>query len=129
MVWYCWIIKYQDVNPKKHKDFKEGIAEKVGVHQQVVDDFISFYYGKLRKKLSALEYPRINVDGLGTFYLRKTKLENSIKKNKSMLGNLTKRTYNGYAQSENIQSNIEQMSKALDQMEADILRKKDFKAK
>jgi hypothetical protein len=46
-----------------------------------------------------------------------------------MLGNLTKRTYNGYAQSENIQSNIEQMSKALDQMEADILRKKDFKAK
>ncbi len=117
------------MNPKKHKDFKEGIAEEVGVHPQVVDDFISFYYGKLRKKLSALEYPRINVDGLGTFYLRKTKLENSIKKNKSMLGNLTKRTYNGYAQSENIQSNIEQMSKALDQMEADILRKKDFKAK
>ena len=63
------------MNPKKHKDFKEGIAEEVGVHKQVVDDFISFYYGKLRKKLSALEYPRINVDGLGTFYLRKTKLD------------------------------------------------------
>jgi nucleoid DNA-binding protein len=117
------------VNPKKHKDFKEGIADEVGVHPRVVDDFISFYYSKLRKKLSALEYPRINVDGLGTFYLRKTKLENSIKKNKSMLGNLTKRTYNGYAQSETIQSNIEQMCKALDQMEADILTKKEFKAK
>ena len=129
MVWYCWIIKYQDVNPKKHKDFKAGIAEEVGVHPQVVDDFITFYYGKLRKKLSALEYPRVNVDGLGTFYLRKTKLENLIKKNKSTLGNLAKRTYNGYAQSENIQNNIEQMSKALVQMEADILRKKEFKAK
>jgi len=117
------------VNPKKHKDFKAGIAEEVGVHPQVVDDFITFYYGKLRKKLSALEYPRINVDGLGTFYLRKTKLENSIKKNKSTLGNLTKRTYNGYAQSENIQNNIEQMTKALAQMEADILTKKEFKAK
>jgi nucleoid DNA-binding protein len=117
------------VNPKKHKDFKEGIAEEVGVHPQVVDDFISFYYSKLRKKLSTLEYPRINVDGLGTFYLRKTKLENSIKKNKSTLGNLAKRTYNGYAQSESIQNNIEQMSKALEQMEADILSKKEFKSK
>lgn len=117
------------MNPKKHKDFKAGIAEEVGVHQQVIDDFITFYYHKLRKKLSSIEYPRINVDGLGTFYLRKTKLENSIKKNKSALGNLTKRTYNGYAQSEYIQNNIEQMSKALAQMEADILAKKEFKAK
>lgn len=117
------------MNPKKHKDFKEGIAEEVGVHPQVVDDFISFYYAKLRKKLSNLEYPRVNVDGLGTFYLRKTKLENSIKKNKSMLGNLAKRTYSGYAQSETIQNNIEQMTKALEQMEADILSKKEFKSK
>jgi len=117
------------VNPKKYKEFKQDIAEQVGVHPQVVDDFISFYYGKLRKKISELEYPRINIDGLGTFYLRKTKLENSIKKNKSTLGNLTKRTYNGYAQSETIQNNIEQMSKALEQMEADILKKKEFKAK
>lgn len=117
------------MNPKKHKDFKVGLAEEVGVHPQVVDDFISFYYSKLRKKLSTLEYPRINVDGLGTFYLRKTKLENSIKKNKSALGNLAKRTYNGYAQSESIQNNIEQMSKALEQMEADILSKRKFKEK
>ena len=117
------------MNPKKHKDFKEGLAEEVGVHSQVVDDFIAFYYSKLRKKLSVLEYPRINVDGLGTFYLRKARLEKSIKKNKSTLGNLAKRTYNGYAQSESIQKNIEQMSKALEQMEADILSKKEFKAK
>ena len=62
------------MNPKSHKDFKEGIADEVGVHPSVVEDFITFYYGKLRKKLSALEFPRINVDGLGTFYLRKNKL-------------------------------------------------------
>ena len=49
------------MNPKKHKEFKKGIAEKVGVHQQVVDDFISFYYSKIRKKLSTLDYPRIKV--------------------------------------------------------------------
>lgn len=117
------------MNPKKHKDFKDGIAEEVGVHQQVVDDFISFYYSKLRKKLSNLAYPRINVDGLGTFEMRKTKLETAIKKNKSMLGNIAKRTYNGYAKSENIIKNIQEMSDALGKIEEANLRKQEFKNK
>ena len=32
------------MHPKSHKEFKKGIAEDVGVHPQVVDDFITFYY-------------------------------------------------------------------------------------
>lgn len=115
------------MNPKKHKEFKKGIAEEVGVHAQVVDDFISFYYAKLRKKLSQLDFPRINVDGLGTFELRKGRLESAIKKNKSMLGNIAKTTYNGYAKSESIIENIKQMTQAFNQMEADALKKKEFK--
>lgn len=117
------------MNPKKHKEFNRGIAEEVGVHPQVVDDFIDFYYTKLRKKLSQLNYPRIYVDGLGTFELRKGRLEAAIKKNKSMLGNIAKRTYNGYAKSENITENIEQMTRALSQLEENIKLKKDFKSK
>ena len=80
------------MNPKSHKQFKENIAEEVGVHPKVVEDFLTFYYAKVRKALSTLEYPRINVDGLGTFFIRKGKLAKSYKKNKSMLGNLRKRT-------------------------------------
>ena len=117
------------MNPKKHKEFKKGIAEEVGVHQQVVDDFISFYYSKIRKKLSTLDYPRINVEGIGTFYLRKGRLETAIKKNKSMLGNIAKRTYNGYAKSENIIENIDQMTNALNKLEKNLELKKDFKNK
>jgi nucleoid DNA-binding protein len=115
------------VNPKSHKNFREGIADEVGVHQSVVDDFITFYYSKVRKKLSSLDYPRINLEGLGTFYLRKNKLEKSIKKNKSFLGNLTKRTYVGFAKSEDVQINIDQMEKAMMQMEKDIKNKKNFR--
>jgi nucleoid DNA-binding protein len=117
------------MNPKKHKEFKKGLAEEVGVHPQVVDDFISFYYSKLRKSLSTLAFPRINVEGIGTFELRKAKLALGIKKNKSILGNIAKRTYNGYAKSESIQENITQMESAMIQMESDILKRKDFKTK
>ena len=114
------------MNPKSHKDIKKGIADEVDVHNSVVDDFITFYYAKLRKKLSNLDYPRVYVDGLGTFYLRKNKLEKAIKKNKSILGNLAKRTYVGFAKSQEININLEQMESALKQMEKDILNKKEF---
>ena len=116
------------MKPKSYKILKEGIAEEVGVHPAVVDDFISFYFGKIRNGLSNLEYPRIHIDGLGTFYLRKNKLENAVKKNKSILGNLTKRTYLGFAKSEDIQKNILQMETALSQIENDIKKKKEFKS-
>lgn len=115
------------MKPKSHKDFKKGIADEVGVHQSVVDDFISFYYAKVRSKLSNLEFPRVYLDGLGTFYLRKNKLEKAIKRNKSILGNLAKRTYAGFAKSEDVQKDIEKMEEALKQMEKDILNKKKFK--
>ena len=117
------------MNPKKHNEFKKGIAKEVGVHSQLVDDFVTFYYAKVRKKLSKLEYPRIYIEGLGTFTLRKNKLETAIKRQKSMLGNIAKRTYNGYAKSENITENIIEMEIALKQLEKDILTKKEFKAK
>jgi len=51
------------VNPKSHREFKRGIADEVGVHPSVVDDFVSFYYAKVRQKLSSLAFPRINIDG------------------------------------------------------------------
>lgn len=117
------------MRPKNHKEFKKNIAEEVGVHSSVVDDFISFYYSKVRENLSLLSFPRINVEGLGTFHLKKNKLENSILKNKSFLGNITKRTYNGFAKSEDIQNNILQMESALIQLEKDIKSKKEFKNK
>jgi hypothetical protein len=44
-----------------------------------------------------------------------------------MLGNIAKTTYNGYAKSESIIENIKQMTQAFNQMEADALKKKEFK--
>ena len=84
------------MKPKSYRDFRSDIAEKVGVHPDVVEDFITFYYSKLRKNLSDLTYPSITVHGLGTFHLRRQVLNKTIKKNKSILGNLSKNTYNGY---------------------------------
>lgn len=111
------------MNPKSHKQFKEGIAEQVGVHQNVVDDFITFYYGRLRKNLSNLSNPRILVEGLGTFVVRKQRLDSAIKKNKSILGNITKSTYNGYEKSLAVKDKLDQMEN-VQKMYNDMLEEK-----
>ena len=66
------------MKPKSHKFFFEEVAKEIGVHKDVVDDLITFYYNKVRKNLSDLTDTHINVAGLGTFILRKKRLEKNI---------------------------------------------------
>ena len=115
--------------PKNHKIFKEGIANEVEIHENVVDDFISFYYSNVRQALSSLEHNKVFVDGLGTFTLRKTRIEKSIVKNKSYLGNLEKNTYKGYDKSISVKNKIEKLEKALDLITESIDKRKEFKNK
>ncbi len=115
------------MNPKQHKKFRKKIADKVEVHQSVVDDFIDFYYDKVRQALSSLDSNRIFIDGLGTFALRKARVEKAIKKNKSYLGNLEKNTYKGYDKTIITQDKIKALEIALSKIEQSITDRKNFK--
>ena len=114
------------MNPKSYKKFKDGIAEEVGVHPDVVNDFINFYYGKVRKSLSALDYPKILLDGLGTFYIRKNKLEKAIQKNQDILDNIKKTTYKGYEKSLNVGIKLNNMQNAPKDFKREYRRKEKF---
>lgn len=114
------------MKPKSHKLFKKGIAEEVGVHQTVVDDFIDFYYSKVRKNLSDLTAPSITVAGLGIFQLRKGKLKKTIKKNKDIIGNLEKRTYDGIEKHMVIIDKVKTMENAMRMIEEIEEKKKEF---
>lgn len=115
------------MKPKSHKVFKEEIAETVGVHQSVVDDLVSFYFSRIRQSLSELEDSKVYVESLGTFSIRKARLEKAIIKNKSFLGNLEKQTYKGYSKSINTQKKITKLEQMLEKIEETIKRKKEFK--
>ena len=117
------------MNPKSHKEFKKGIAEKIGVHQDVVDDFIAFYYDKVRKNLSELTYPSINIDNLGTFNIRKMKLEKAINKCKDILGNITKDTIYGFEKHIAIKKKLQLYETTMQVVEQIAKEKKEFKTK
>ena len=112
---------------KNPKDFYEDVANEVQVHKDVVNDLITFFYAKFRRNLSELKAPKMNLPGLGTFSIRKTKLEKAIKRNKDILGNLEKMTYKGYEKFIPVKNKIEEMEKALELINKNIKEKTKFK--
>lgn len=117
------------MNPKKHREFKKGIANQLNLHPDLVDDFIAFYYDTLRRELSDLSAVHIYVNNLGTFSLKKQKLEKGIKKNKDILGNLTKRTYKGMEKTQAVTEKLKQQENALKMLNQSIEDKLNFKKK
>ena len=117
------------MNPKKAKIYKEGIAQELNISEDVVDAFVEFYYEKLRQTLSNLVYPKVYVNNLGTFNIRRKNLNKCIKKQKDILGNLKKRTYNGYEKSLGIQEKIELYERALIDVNKMYEEKENFRKK
>lgn len=115
------------MKPKKHSEFKKDIAKQVGVHSNVVNDFISYYYAQVRKELSNLTATNIYVQGLGTFSLKKGKLKNAIIKNKNILGNLKKTTYKGMEKTDAVNAKLQKQEKAFKMMEEELKSRQEFK--
>ena len=115
------------MRPKNSKDFYNKVAKETEVHKDVVSDLIAFFYAKFRKNLSELKAPKMNLPGLGTFSIRKTKLEKAIKRNKDILGNLEKMTYKGYEKYVPVKSKLKEMEDALKMVNENINQKNKFK--
>ena len=115
------------MNPKKSKQFYKEVAEKADVHKDVVADLVYFFYERFRNNLSNLTSNKISLPNLGTFTLRKNKLEKAIKRNKDILGNLQKTTYKGYEKYVAVKFKLEQMEEALTKINNNIEKKKYFK--
>nr|QPI16327.1 MAG: hypothetical protein NIOZUU157_00217 [Virus NIOZ-UU157] len=115
------------MNPKNYRDFFEDISKDAEVHKDLVSEFVSFFYGRVRKSLSTLESTKINLPGLGTFKIRTGKLKKAIKRNKDILGNLQKMTYTGYEKHLPVKNKLEEMETVLKKVENTIKEKKQFR--
>jgi nucleoid DNA-binding protein len=84
------------MNPKKSSKLYRPLAEELSVSEDLVEDIIQFYYKTLRLKLSNLEAPRINVEGLGHFVIKPVSVRNAITKYTKVLDNHDTSTYSAY---------------------------------
>ena len=115
------------LNPKNYRGFFEAVADDCEVHVDLVDDLINFFYGKVRSNLESLEHSKILLPNLGTFNLRKARLDHAIKKNKDILRNMAKTTYKGYDAHVPVKEKIKLFEKAADRLAEEIKQKKDWR--
>ena len=68
--------------PKKARDFRKAVAEELQLPENLVNDFIDFYWDAVRTHMSALDYVAIQIPNLGTFRVKESKIDETIEKYK-----------------------------------------------
>jgi nucleoid DNA-binding protein len=63
------------LRPLKRKQISAIVAERLGLSAETVDEIASCYFKIVQKKLTNLEEYRLTVDKLGTFTIKRKKLE------------------------------------------------------
>ena len=84
------------MNPRKAKRIYEIVSEDLNIKKDLVEDLVEFYYKDVRKLLTNLEHPRINVDGLGQFVSKPKAVSGSIDKIAKSLDNHDTSTFKAY---------------------------------
>tara|TARA_B100000963_G_C22277429_1_gene515610 strand:+ start:37 stop:408 length:372 start_codon:yes stop_codon:yes gene_type:complete len=113
--------------PENYKSYFKEIALKCEVHPDLVEELVRFFYGNIRKNLEELDNTRVLLPNLGTFILRKNRLEKSIKRHKDMLGNMEKTTYSGYGKHLPVKEKLQKLEKANARVDEELLIKKNWK--
>jgi len=122
-------IETKDIqlNPKSYRKFFEEIAKECEVHPNLVDAFVRFFYGEVRKHMEDLDHTRIRLPNLGLFITRKGRLDRAINRHKDMLGNLEKRTFTGYDKHLPIKEKLQLMEDAAKRINKEVELKTKWK--
>lgn len=113
--------------PKKSSSLYKELAEQLDQNQNLVQDIIEFYYGELRKTLSNLSHPRINIEGLGHFVAKAGLIRKSIPKYTKSLDTHDTSTYGAYYNRKMIENKLELLIELEHKISLEEIRKAEFK--
>lgn len=113
--------------PKKAEVIIKQVAEEKDIPVSTVDDIVSFYYKEVRKTLSSLEHLKINLPGLGSFIIKQSSVEKSIRKHENIIKASDTQTFINYHNIKNAEVKLEKLQKARKKIEGYIQEKKAFR--
>jgi nucleoid DNA-binding protein len=113
--------------PKKAEVIIKQVAEEKDIPVSTVDDIVSFYYKEVRKALSSLEHLKINLPGLGSFIIKQSSVEKSIRKYENIMNACDTQTFSNYHNIKNAENKLEKLHKARTRIEGYIQEKKAFR--
>lgn len=95
------------MNPKKTHSLYKTLSEELSISEDLIEDLVEFMYKNLRKKLSNLVHPRINVDGLGQFVCKAYNVTKGISYAEKKLKSHDTSTFNAYFNKKKLESKLE----------------------
>jgi nucleoid DNA-binding protein len=115
--------------PKKANELYKSVAEDLNIEESLVEDLVDFMYKNLRKNLSNLTHPRINLDGLGQFVVKTKAVNKSIERITTNLLNHDTYTFSAYFNKKTLESKLASLIKLEAEITQQKLKKDQFKKK
>ena len=113
--------------PKKANKLYKQISEELGIDEDLVDKFIEHYYKEVRRALTNLSYPRLNLDGLGHFVVKSAVVKSDIPKITKKLSEHDTSTFNAYHNKKGLETKLEQLTALEEKLNLEEKRKTEFK--
>lgn len=112
------------MNPSKVRNLIPSFAMDIERPVDEVQAVVSFYYKTLRQKLTALESVNVQVENLGTFYIKEKALDNNIEKCNFIVNKLSDNTLKEYSSKIEYQNKIVKMTGIKEMLSEEKQRRK-----
>ena len=112
--------------PKKAKDFKKPTAEELGLSEDQVNDFINFYWERVRKYMSELEHGAIQIPNLGIFKVKHWRITETVAKHEATIIRVDGK-FAGYRMKVDLTDRIEKLKKIKSLVEEQELKFKEIR--
>tara|TARA_B110000503_G_C7167863_1_gene422783 strand:- start:1918 stop:2340 length:423 start_codon:yes stop_codon:yes gene_type:complete len=97
------------LSPSKSKVIVDITAKSLNIDQNLVKDLTSFYWSKIRKSLTGLEFPAITLHGLGEMTIRPVKLKEFTEDFTNLKKYVNPKKFGGYQRMKIIDNKLERL--------------------
>lgn len=112
------------MNPTKRKELSLLTAKKLDREFQEVDDIVAFFYRYVQKRLSSVENIAVNVPNLGTFVLKKKRIQKKIDRHRNFMEGLDETSsIKAFEIKQDVKKEIEKYEAVLERMNQEEERK------
>jgi nucleoid DNA-binding protein len=113
--------------PKKASSLYQSVAEDLNLETKLVESFVEFYYKNLRQSMSVLSHTRLNVEGLGHFYVKANKIRKAISTYAKCVSKNEETTFNDYHNKKRMEQKLVLLNAMQNKISVDIQKKIKFK--
>ena len=112
--------------PYKYNKLYTLISEELNVKEDLVDDFINFYYKEVRSTLSNLNHTKVNIDGLGVFSIKPRSVDKLINRYQKTIDNYNNYSFKSYFNKKQLESKLNDLYNIQEKIRKEKEDRKNF---